>query len=76
MLGIMHYFSNIDGGNDINRDCLKFSFTDVIQADLNRTMDAWNTHRIRPGMNSNNGIPDQLYFNSLSCMSTLLRYRA
>ena len=30
---------------------------DVIQADLNRTMDAWNTHHIRCGVN---GIPDEL----------------
>ena len=44
------------------RDCLKYAFTDIIQADLNRTMDAWNTHRIRAGANGNNGIPDQLYF--------------
>ena len=35
---------------------------DVIQADLNRTMDAWNTHRIRCGVSGDNGIPDELYF--------------
>ena len=44
------------------RDCLRFAFMDVIQADLNRTMDSWNTHRIRAGVNGDNGIPDELYF--------------
>ena len=45
-----------------HRDCLRFAFSDIIQADLNRTMDAWNTHRIRSAVNNDGGIPDELYF--------------
>lgn len=45
-----------------HRDCLRFAFTDIIQADLNQTIDAWNTHCIRSAVNNDNAIPDELYF--------------
>ena len=41
-----------------NRDCLKFSFMNVIQADLDRMKTIWNRHHIRANRQYANGIPN------------------
>ena len=44
------------------RDCLKFAFMKIIQADLDRMKNTWNNHRIRHNKVHTNGIPDYLYY--------------
>ena len=58
---ILNNHSHMIMNHCYNRDYLRFAFIDNIQADLNRTMDAWNTYRTRSAVNDN-GIPDELYF--------------
>ena len=49
--------------NDLERECLWFCFSDIIQSDLDFVKEHWNTHRI---CNSKHdtipGIPDELYY--------------
>ena len=54
--------------DEFERECLKFCFMQVIQKELNTMVRNWNLHRIRPSNNaeSPSGVPDVLYFNSLS----------
>lgn len=45
------------------RDCLKFAFMDIIQADLDEMATTWNSHKIRPNTSSGvDGIPDELFY--------------
>lgn len=48
----------------IQRECLKFCFTDVLQLELHRVAQEWNLHRIRPSNNAEcpSGKPDALFF--------------
>ena len=50
--------------NVLHRECLKFSFMDVIQTELHRVVLEWNVHSIRPSTNleAPSGKPDILYF--------------
>ena len=49
--------------DDYARDCIRFAFMQLIQADLDNTCRMWNTHVIRPSREDViNGIPDELYF--------------
>ena len=54
-----------DDDDVIERECIKFCFMDIIQAELHRVARNWNTHRIRPSNNAESppGRPDILYFN-------------
>ena len=49
-----------------HKECMKFSFMNLIQNDLDETKLLWNNHRIRKVRNSEcpNGKPDILYFAS------------
>ena len=46
------------------RYCLRLSFMELIQKDLNRARSEWNLHQIRPPRTSANpsGHPNELYF--------------
>ncbi len=48
----------------IQRECLKFCFMEVLQKELHKIAQHWNTHRIRPSANPESppGRPDILYF--------------
>jgi len=48
--------------SDLFRDCSKYAFMALIQADLDRMKSTWNAHRIRANKVSQNGIPDYLYY--------------
>ena len=50
--------------NVIHRECVKFSFMDVIPNELDRVAQNWNVHRIWPSPNAESppGRPDVLYF--------------
>ena len=46
----------------LHRDCLRYSFMDLIQKELDCVAHEWNIHRIRPSSESPGGIPDILYY--------------
>ena len=50
--------------DDIQLECLKFSFVPVIREELHKFAMQWNLHKIRPSRNeeSPSGRPDLLYF--------------
>jgi hypothetical protein len=51
-------------GNSRETDCLRFSFMDVVQRELDFVRQQWNIHRIRPSAGSRcpAGVPDELFF--------------
>ena len=50
-------------GNDLNMACLWFCFAHLIQADLEKVKEQWNSHYIRKSrFDTIAGIPDILYF--------------
>ena len=53
------YFYNI-----LYRDCLGFCFQHLVQEDLDKIREEWNSHRIRANRNSSGppGYPNELYF--------------
>ena len=55
----------------VHRECLKYCFMDIIQAELHRAARNWNVHRIRKSNNAESppGRPDILYFNPDSVQS-------
>ena len=46
------------------RDCIRFSFMDLLQGELNDICEMWNTHLIRADRTRRHvsGIPDELFF--------------
>lgn len=48
----------------VHSECLKFCYMDLLQTELHKVAQLWNTHRIRPSANleSPAGRPDFLYF--------------
>ena len=50
--------------NPLQVDCIRFCFTPLIQAELNRVARHWNLHKIRPSSNNESppGRPDVLFF--------------
>ena len=55
---------HFDNSNPIHLDCMKFSFTGLIQDELTRIARHWNLHKIRLCANTESlpGRPDVLYF--------------
>ena len=53
-----------DDGDNIQVECLKFCYCDLIQRELHRVAQLWNLHNIRPSSNAEvpSGRPDTLYF--------------
>ena len=50
-------------GNDVQMECLWFCFSGVIQTNLNRVKDHWNSHYIRRSRHETiAGRPNELYF--------------
>ena len=53
----------VDLSNDILKEALWFCFADVLQKDLDKTREHWNSHRIRKSREITVPvIPDVLYF--------------
>ena len=49
--------------SQINREALLYSFADVLQDDLDKVKDYWNSHRIRKSKHATvSGVPDMMYF--------------
>ena len=50
-------------GNNLHMECLWFCFANLIQADLDKVKELWNSHYIRKSrFDTIAGIPDILYF--------------
>ena len=49
-------------GNHFHMQCIWFSFSDLLQFELNNFAERWNTHHIRSSKpNCTPGVPDQLF---------------
>lgn len=49
-------------GNILHMECLWFCFSKVLQNDLNKVKDHWNSHKITKSGHSNvSGVPDVMY---------------
>lgn len=54
---------HLDTSNTLHMECLWFSFSKIIQNELDEVKERWNNHYIRKsGHHTVPGIPDQLYF--------------
>ena len=53
-----------DSSDEVDQQCLRFSFYGILQNKLDEIMTAWNQHRIRKIRMSKgiNGVPDVMYF--------------
>lgn len=50
-------------GNALHMECLWFCFSKVLQDDLNKVKDHWNSHKIsKSPYSSVHGVPDVMYF--------------
>ena len=50
-------------GNALHMECLWFCFSKVLQDDLNKVKDHWNSHKIsKSPYSSVYGVPDVMYF--------------
>ena len=53
----------LNTADNLQKECLWFSFSDLIQADLNSVQRHWNSHYIRKSrFDTISGRPDELYF--------------
>ena len=53
-----------DPSDEVDQECLRFSFYGILQDELDEIVKAWNQHRIRRTRTSegSNGVPDVMYF--------------
>ena len=59
----LHESDILDLTSEIHREALWFSFADVLQNDLDKVKDYWNSHRIRKSKHATvSGVPDMMYF--------------
>ena len=66
----INYFKDLideglfDPSDEVDQECLRFSFYGILQDELDEIMKAWNQHRIRRTRTSegSNGVPDVMYF--------------
>ena len=54
---------DLNTGDTLQKDCLWFCFSELLQEDLNAVKEHWNTHRIRKSRNDTiPGVPEVLYY--------------
>lgn len=59
----LHKSGILDLTSDIHREALWFCFADVLQDDLDKVKDYWNSHCIRKSKHATvSGVPDMMYF--------------
>ena len=53
-----------DPSDEVDQECLRFSFYGILQDELDEIMKVWNQHRIRKirMFEDNNGVPDDMHF--------------
>ena len=56
--------SLFDPSDEVDQECLRFSFYGILQDELDEIMKVWNQHRIRKirMFEDNNGVPDDMHF--------------
>lgn len=53
----------LDLGNEFQMECLWFCFSRVLQSDLDKVKEHWNSHRVTESPYSRvHGVPDIMYF--------------
>ncbi|XP_031557523.1 uncharacterized protein LOC116294125 [Actinia tenebrosa] len=53
----------LDLASEIHREALWFCFSDLLQSDLDKVKEYWNSHRIRKSKHATfSGVPDVVYF--------------
>jgi hypothetical protein len=53
----------LDVSNDVQKECLWFCFYHILDADIKKTVAAWNSHHIRPSRHDCvSGSPDILFY--------------
>ena len=58
----------LDLGNHFHMQCIWFSFSDLLQFELNNFAERWNTHHIQSSKpNCIAGVPDQLFTSPEEC---------
>ena len=65
--GLIFFYLNesdvFDLTSETHREALWFCFADLLQADLDKVKDYWNSHRIRKSKHATiSGVPDMMYF--------------
>ena len=59
----LHESDILDITSEIHREALWFCFAELLQADLDKVKDYWNSHRIRKSKHATiSGVPDMMYF--------------
>ena len=59
----LHESDILDLTNEIHTEALWFCFADILQDDLDKVKDYWNSHRIRKSKYATvSGVPDMMYF--------------
>jgi len=59
----LHESDILDLTSETHREALWFSFADVLQNDLDKVRDYWNSHGIRKSKHATvSGVPDMMYF--------------
>ena len=59
----LHESNILDLTNEIHTEALWFCFADILQDDLDKVKDYWNSHRIRKSRYATvSGVPDMMYF--------------
>ena len=60
---VIHRYAYSDIMDDMptSRDCLRFCFMHLLKSDLDAAVHLWNTHKLRKGINSCGGVPNELY---------------
>ena len=59
----LHESDILDLTNHLHKETLWFCFADLLQTDLDKVKDYWNSHRIRKSKHATaSGVPDMMYF--------------
>ena len=59
----LHESDILDLTSDVHKEALWFCFADLLQADLDKVRDYWNSHMIRKSRHAIvSGVPDMMYF--------------
>lgn len=65
----IHFFNDLhesdilDLTSDLHKEAIWFCFADLLQTDLDKVKEYWNSHRIRKSKHAIvSGVPDMMYF--------------
>ena len=59
----LHESDILDLTSDLHKEAIWFCFADLLQTDLDKVKEYWNSHRIRKSKHATvSGVPDMMYF--------------